>query len=99
MNLEKLTIRELIDIYNEHSGKKPIRAFSNKKAAVERVRAVLPAARSELDVSMFRKPIRVNDLAKLLGTTPNGARGHIDRARRAGHDIVNVERGVFALRQ
>ena len=97
MDLEKLSLRELIVLYNVHSGKKPIRTFRDKPTAVARVRAILPKGQSELDVSMFRKPIHIDDLAKLLDTTPKGARGYIDRARRRGAAISNIGRGTFAL--
>lgn len=102
MNLERMTLRELIALYNEHSGRRPIRPFRDKTTAIQRVRSVLaPAASrepSDMDVSMLAKPITVDDLANLLGTTSKGARGHIDRARRSGHNVVNCGRCTFVLK-
>lgn len=51
-----------------------------------------------MDVSMLAKLITVDDLANLLGTTSKGARGHIDRARRSGHNVVNCGRCTFVLK-
>ena len=104
MKLEKMTLRELIELYNKHSGRRPIRAFRDKATAVARTRAVLPkggaaasAAPSEMDVSMLAEPITVDALAKRMGTDARGARGFIDRARRAGHNVVNCGRCTFVL--
>jgi len=104
-DLEKLTLRELVALYNKHSGEKPIRAFRDKATAVARVRAVLPTKRAaasataaEMDVSPLADPITVDDLAKRLGTDARGARGFIDRARRLGHNVANCGRCTFVLK-
>lgn len=95
MELNSLSIKELVALYNQHA-EKPVKSFASKAVAVARVEAILPAA----PVAVVRTNRAANEplVAELVEAVGTDAFLLADAAERMGVSIKEVYRRLNRVR-